>query len=159
MEQAGIVKTGHDGHQGVESRTVFRGTTATRRAKGRQANVDRMREGRLRLTASTGGAESQAGLLAVAWRVGVGKPVRQPCESGRGGREPRGISLRRVPGGGGDQQAEGPDRALVGVAATGRHQHAPLHVASDPSDLVAQPQRWFLECRGPRDVGETVLQA
>ena len=76
MEQAGIVKAGHDGHEGVEPRTVFRHPAATRRAECRQADVDRMREGRLRLAASTGRTESQAGPLAVARRAGVGKPVR-----------------------------------------------------------------------------------
>ena len=69
-----------------------------------------------------------------------------------------GISLRTTLGGSGDQQAERPDRAAVGVAAVGRRQHAPLHVATDPSDLFAQPQRrLFARCR-PRDGSEAVLQ-
>ena len=61
-------------------------------------------------------------------------------------------------GGSGDQQPERPDRAAVGVAAVGRRHHAPLHVATDPSELFAQPQRRrFARCR-PRDGSEAVLQ-
>ena len=72
------------------------------RAERRQADSDRMGEGRLRLAASPGRAESQAGPLAVAQRAGGCKPVRQPRERGRRGRDAGGISRRTTLGGSGD---------------------------------------------------------
>ena len=99
----------------------------------------------------------QAGLLAVAQRAGC-KPVRQPRERGRRCRNAGRIAVRKALSGRGDQQPERPDRAAVGVAAVGRRHHAPLHVATDPSELFAQPQRRrFARCR-PRDGSEAVLQ-
>ena len=76
MEQAGIVETGHDGHQRVESSAVFRHAAARAAAERRQADSDRMRKGRLRLAASAGRAKSQADPLAVAQRAGC-ELVRQ----------------------------------------------------------------------------------
>ena len=101
--------------------------------------------------------KSQAGPLAVAQRAGC-KSVRQPRESGRRCRDAGRISLRTALGGSGDQQAECPDRAAVGVAAIGRRQHPSLHLATDPPELFAQPQRrLFARCR-PRNGGEAVSQ-
>ena len=61
-------------------------------------------------------------------------------------------------GGRGDQQADRPDRTAVRVAAIGRHQHAPLHVAADLSDLFALPQRSLLDDCRPGNSGESILQ-
>ncbi len=158
MEQAGIVEAGHDGHEGVESRTVFRHPSVTRRAERRQADADRMREGRLRLAASTGRAESQAGPLAVARRAGCANLSGSRARAAAAVAMRVAFRLRPAPGGSGDQQAERPDRTAVRVAAIGRHQHAPLHVATDPSELFAQSQRrLFAICR-PRDGRESILQ-
>ena len=66
MEQAGIVEAGHDRHKSIKSRAVFLHPSVARRAERRQADADRMREGRLRLAARAGHAKSQPGPLAVA---------------------------------------------------------------------------------------------
>ena len=44
------------------------------------------------------------------------------------------------------------------VAAAGCRQHAPLHVATDPAELFAQPQQRLLDRCRQRDAGKAVLQ-
>ena len=75
MEQASIVETGHDGHERIESRAIFRHPVSARRAERRQAEAERVREGCLRLATGAGRAKSQADLLAIAQRAGC-KAVR-----------------------------------------------------------------------------------
>src|SRR5580704_19388537 len=106
MEQTCIVEAGHDRHECIQSCTIFRRPSATRRAECWQTDPDEMRETRLRLAASTGCTESQAGSLAIALGTGLGKLIRQPGESSRCVCEDADISLRRSLGRGGDQQTE-----------------------------------------------------
>jgi hypothetical protein len=82
MKEARIVEADHDGHQSIKSRVVFRHSSVARLAERRNANPDRMREGRLGFAAGAGRSKSQSGALTVAERAGR-KPVRQPCERGR----------------------------------------------------------------------------
>ena len=116
-----------------------------------------MREACLGLATGAGRAKSQADPFAVAQRAGC-KSVRQPRQSGRRCRNAGRMALRTALGGSGDQQPECPDRASVGVAAIGSRQHPSLHLATDPPELFAQPERRLCARCGPRNGGETVSQ-
>ncbi len=86
--------------------------------------------------------------------------LRQQRRRGRhrGGAPLRRAAHRRPLRGGGDQEAERPDGAAVRVAAAGRLQHRPLHVAAEASQLLAQPQRQRLAGGRPRDGAEPRAQ-
>jgi hypothetical protein len=92
MKETGIVEAGHDGHESIKSRVVFRHPSFARFAERRNADLDHMREGRLCLAAGANCAKSQSGAFTVAQRTGC-KPVRQPRERGRVRRNPGCVSI------------------------------------------------------------------
>jgi hypothetical protein len=102
MKETGIVEAGHDRHESVKSRVVFWDSSVARLAERRNADPDRMREGRLGFAAGAGRAKSQSGALSVAQRAGC-KPVRQLCERGRVCHDPRCVSIGAALGSAGNE--------------------------------------------------------
>ena len=156
MEQAGIVEAGHDRHESIESRAVFRHPRSrVARSVGRPT---RIACGKAACASPRAPATPNLNRARSPWLSWAEcKPVRQPRERRRRCRNAGRIAIRTL-GGSGDQQPERPDRAAVGIAAVGRRHHAPLHVATDPSELFAQPQRRRSPACRPCDGGEAVLQ-
>jgi len=108
MEQAGIVEAGHDGHERIKSRALFRHPSVARRAERRQADADRMREGRLGLAAWRRPRQISSGARS-PWLSGQGaNRSGNRASAGRRGRKAGRISVRAALGGNGDQQPERP---------------------------------------------------
>lgn len=112
------------------------GTAGTAALQVWQAVADNCREALLRLFAGTAAAIALAHLQAMAVLLRHGRVVEQGDAPGpRGHRAGAGIGVEGL---GGDQQAQGPDSAAVGVDPMGRGQHRGFAFTAELAQAGAQ---------------------